>query len=196
MHSPIEKDLQLISDRLDSHPWTIQQLFHVLRGKGYPFLIILLSLPFCQPVQIPGFSTPFGIVIIFIGLRMAFGRRIWWPQRILKQEIPTKLLKVVIQKSLRIFQFLRPLIHSRWIWLSTDDMYRLHGGFVVIMALCLALPLPIPFSNMLFAWALLLLGLGLIEEDGLFICLGYLLGGSGIFLLVFLIDWLHTWVVS
>lgn len=192
MHSSIESHLQEISDQLDSHPWTIQELFQTLKGRGSPFFIIFLSLPFCQPFQIPGFAIPFGIVIMFVGLRMIFGHRVWWPQWVLKKEISAKLLKVVIQKSLRFFQFLKFLIHPRWSWLSTDFMYRVHGGFVVIMAIYLALPLPIPFTNILSAWALLLLGLGLIEEDGLFICLGYILGLITMTVLGFLIKWLHT----
>jgi hypothetical protein len=182
--------LQTILDQLNSHPWTIQKLFEALRGKGYPLLIILLSLPFCQPIQIPGFSTPFGIVLIFIGLRMAFGRHIWWPQWVLKQQISTKVLRIVIQKSMRFFKFLRPFLHARWSWLCVDPFYRLHGGFVVLIGGYLALPLPIPFSNIVAAWALLLLGLGLVEEDGLFICLSYVLGYTALLLLGFLIVWL------
>lgn len=196
MHSSIEESLQLISDQLDSQTWTIQELFQILKGKGSPFLIILLSLPFCQPIQIPGFSIPFGILIFFIGLRMAFGNRILWPQWILKKQISTKILKVVIQKSLSFFKFLRPLIHPRWSWLCTDIGYRLHGCFVIIMAIYLALPLPIPLTNILSAWALFLLGLGLIEEDGLMICLGYLLGLVAIAMLTFLIDWAHAIISS
>ena len=196
IQSSIESDLESILGELDSRLWTIQELFDVLRGKGYPFLIILLSLPFCQPIQIPGFSTPFGLVLVFIGLRMTFGHRIWWPQWILKKQIPTQVLKIVVQKSLSFFRFLRPLLHPRLTWLCENGFYRFHGGFVVLMSGLLALPLPIPFSNMLVAWALLLLGLGLIEKDGGFVCISYTLGLTGLFLLIFLIDWLHAWAVS
>lgn len=196
IQSSTEKNLEFILEKLDSRIWTIQELFYVLKGKGYPFLIILLSLPFCQPIQIPGFSTPFGIILVFIGLRIIFGRRIWWPQWILKKEISTKVLKTIVQNSLRFFLFLRPLLHARWSWLCESRLYLLHGSFVILMGAYLALPLPIPFSNILAAWALFLFGLGMIEEDGLFVCVGYFLGFVAVFLLVFLIDWLHTWATS
>lgn len=196
IHHSIENSLKFILEKLDSRTWTLQELFNVLKGKGYPLLVILLSLPFCQPIQIPGFSTPFGIALIFIGLRMSFGNRIWWPKWILNQTISTKVLKTVIQNSLRIFKFLRPLVHARLTRLCDNHFYRLHGGFVVLMGCYLALPLPIPFSNILAAWALLFLGLGMVEEDGVFICLGYALGLISLFLLGFLIDWLHTWITS
>lgn len=194
--SPVEGYLQSILDQLDSNIWTIQKIFKALKGKGYPLLIILMSLPFCQPLQIPGFSTPFGIVLIFIGLRMAFGHQIWWPQWVLNQQISTHLLRTIIQKSLGFLHFLNPLIYSRWSWLCLGSFYRVHGGFVILMGLYLALPLPIPFSNLLSAWALFFLGLGLIEDDGLLICISYLLGCTGLILLAFVIGWLHAWIIS
>ncbi len=193
----LELHFKNILDQLDTQMWTIQTLFEALKGSGYPFLIVLLSLPFCQPIQIPGFSTPFGIVIIFIGLRMAFGHHIWWPQWVLRRPVSPKLIKVVILKSLRCIQFLKGWLHIRWSRLCTDSLlYRLHGGFVIFMGLYLAIPFPIPFSNMLFAWALLLLGLGLIEDDGLFVCLGYGIGCLGITILGFIIYWLHAWATT
>lgn len=194
--TPLEIQLKAI---LDSKVpvWTIQTLFQALKGKGYPFLIVLLSLPFCQPLQIPGFSTPFGIAIIFIGLRMAFGRHIWWPKWVLEQKISPRLLKTVIQKSLGFFRFLRPLLFSRWTRVCTDPFfYRLHGCFVSLMGLYLALPLPIPLSNLVSAWALLLMGLGLMEEDGVFVSLSYGLGCLALVILIVLIMWLRAWAIS
>lgn len=192
IHTSIEEDLQLILGKIDSRVWTIHELFEVLRGKGYPFLIILVTLPFCQPIQVPGFSTPFGIMLIFIGLRMVFGRRIWWPQSILKKEISSKVLKAIVEKSLRFFKFLRPLLHPRMSWLCENGFYFVHGFFVAVMGGYLALPLPIPFTNLLAAWALLFLALGIVEEDGLFVCIGYALGFAALSLLVFVIDWFSS----
>ncbi|MFI0434927.1 MAG: exopolysaccharide biosynthesis protein [Parachlamydiaceae bacterium] len=191
--SSIEKNLETILQQVDSQVWTIEDLFTLLKGKGYPFLIILFSLPFCQPIQIPGFSAPFGIVLAFIGLRMMFGHRIWWPQSILKKEISPQILRRVVKNSLRFFKFLQPLLHERLSWLCQKGLYRMHGGFVFIVGGFLALPLPIPFSNLLAAWALFLVALGIIEEDGGCVCIGYLLGFSELFFLLFLIDWLHQW---
>lgn len=196
VHHSIEKNLELILEELDARVWTIQELFSTLRGKGYPFLIILFSLPFCQPIQIPGFSTPFGIILAFIGLRMIFGHRVWWPKWVLKKQISTKLLKTVVQNSLRFFHFLRPLLRERLSWLCENRFYRFHGLFVVLLGGFLALPLPIPFSNILTAWALFLLGLGIIEEDGLFVCMSYILGLSGFLFLGFIIDWFRLWATS
>ena len=195
--TPLENHLQTILEQTDKQIWTIRELFEVLKGKGYPFVIIILSLPFCQPIQIPGFSTPFGIVLVFVGLRMAFGKRVWWPEWVLNLKISPKLLKSVVKKSLAFFSFLKPLLHPRMSWLcTTPRLYHLHGIFVVIMAIYLALPLPIPLSNILAAWSLFLLGLGLIEEDGIFVCIAYIIGIITIAIFLVLVLWLRAWVTS
>lgn len=192
---PLEDNLKVILDQLDTQKWTIQTLFQALKGRGYPFLIILLSLPFCQPIQIPGFSTPFGIVIIFIGLRMIFGRHIWWPQWVLQQPVSSKLLKQVIQKSLWLIRRLKRFIYARWAWICNDSLlHYVHGFFVVLMGLYLALPLPIPFSNLLAAWALLLIGLGLMEDDGVCVCVGYIMGFIGLAFMAVLVVWIGDWI--
>jgi hypothetical protein len=193
----LETNLKAILGELNSHTWTIQTLFQALKGRGYPFLIVLMSLPFCQPLQIPGFSTPFGVILMFVGLRMSCGKYIWWPKWVLNQEISPRLLKSVIKKSLWFIHYLKRVLHSRWRFFCQDSrFYRLHGGFVALMGLYLALPLPIPFSNLLAAWALLFIGLGLMEDDGLFVCLSYLIGSTGILMLGFLLTWLGEWMAS
>ena len=53
-------------------------------------------------------------------------------------------------------------------------MLRLIGFGIVVAGLGLTLPLPIPFSNSIPAWAILLLAIGMMEKDGLFVLLGHL----------------------
>ncbi len=194
--SSIEADLEFILKDIDRHTWTIRELLFVLHGKGYPFLVILMSLPFCQPIQVPGFSTFFGIFIAFLGLRMVFGKWIFWPEWILKKEISNKALQLVVRQSLRFFKFLRPCLHPRIIWLSQDRFYYAHGFFIALMGGYLALPLPIPLTNLLAAWALLLIALGILEEDGVFICIGYVVGCFALSLLGFVFNFIQGAVAA
>jgi hypothetical protein len=54
----------------------------------------------------------------------------------------------------------------------------LNGLAIVSSAFLLTLPLPIPFSNTIPAWAILLLALGMMEEDGAVIVAGYFMAGA------------------
>jgi hypothetical protein len=53
-------------------------------------------------------------------------------------------------------------------------MLRLIGLGIVIAGLGLMLPLPIPFSNSIPAWAVVLLAIGMMENDGLCVLFGHL----------------------
>lgn len=154
----------------------IGQIFEVLAHKGYPTLLIIFSIPFCMPIQIPGFSTPFGIVLCFIGLRIAFAKHPWWPEWILEKSFSSKSLEKLISKMMKVVQVMQKVLRPRLVVLAKDPiLHRLHGLLIFILAILLSLPLPIPMTNMLAALPILALGLGLLEDDGVAIIVGYFL---------------------
>ena len=192
--SSLEEHLLAIQNQLDQQTWTIEDFFQFMKEKGYPFLVLLLVLPFCQPFQIPGLSVPFGICLIIIGLRMAIGYDVWWPQWIMQKKIPPKLLNTVISKSLSFIQFLSRFTSHRFTYLAEPSLYCMHGWFVVLMGFYLALPIPIPLSNLPGALALFFLALGLLENDGLFVIIAYIIGIILIFAIVLLFFWFKEWL--
>lgn len=178
-----KKTLNSLSERLNSllklakkEDVSLQVVMDMLSGKGQAILLILFSLPFCQPVQIPGFSTPFGIILAFIGLRIAFGHRAWFPKVLLDKKIPYHILKKIASFAIKIAAKLKFLISTRLVWLVQKPILHIaHGLTIMIMAIFLSLPLPIPLTNLLAAFPLLAFGLGLLEDDGLMIIIAYLL---------------------
>jgi hypothetical protein len=184
----LEESLLFMLDMSSHEPLTFERLFDTLAGKGYPLLLILLSLPFCQPLQIPGFSTPFGLMITLVGLRMAFGHRIWWPQFILQKKISRTTLEKVVKKSIWLIKKMKKWLHPRWSWMyAHPGLHVVHGLVIACLGIFLALPLPIPLSNLIAAWSIFLMGLGLLEDDGLLISLGYLIGIVCLVMLVFIL---------
>lgn len=154
----------------------IKDILSKLVGKGQAALLIIFSLPFCQPIQIPGFSIPFGIMIAFIGLRIAFGRRIWIPQWILNRKISSRVLKKIVDITIKIINKLRFLVSTRLVGLVKNHSLRLmHGLTVAVLGFILAIPLPIPLTNLLAAFPILAFGLGMLEEDGVAIIIAYFL---------------------
>lgn len=152
------------------------QIFRLLSRRGYAALLILFTLPFCLPIQIPGISTLFGLIIAFIGLRVFFGKELWWPQWILNKEIESDHLQKWMLKTINIVKSMQKILHPRWIKLTQTPLaHRMHGLVIFGLALLLSLPLPIPLTNLLCAFPLLFIGLGLLEDDGICILIGYLL---------------------
>lgn len=154
----------------------IRQILEILSGKGYPALLIIFSLPFCFPIQIPGFSTPFGIILGLIGLRIAFGRKPWLPDWILDKSFKSHSIEKFVAKTISGVVYMQKLLHPRLLVFTQNPIFhRLNGLLIFFLAILLSLPLPIPFTNLISAIPILCFGLGLLEDDGVAILIGYLL---------------------
>lgn len=169
----ILKELLIIADGKEI---SMDIVLKKLAGKGQAILLILLSIPFCLPIQIPGFSTPFGIILSIIGLRIATSNYINIPEFIAKKTISYKILRKLINSALKISGKIQSFIFPRLITLTSKTIFKTaHGLTIFILGILLALPLPIPFTNFFAAYPLLCFGLGLLEDDGLFIIIAYFL---------------------
>lgn len=176
VYHSLKDRLKHLMAQCEQRPVAVRVIVDTLEGRGQAVLLVLLALPFCQPIQIPGFSTPFGIVLIFIGLRIAFGHRTWIPQTLLNHEISYETLEKIAWLAINITDKLSFLTSARWTYLVNNPILRTaHGVSIALMASFLALPLPIPFTNLLTAYPIFFFGLALLEDDGLMIFIAYLL---------------------
>ena len=154
---------------------TLEELMVALEGKGHAAMITVLSLPFSQPIQLPGLSVPFGIVLFYSGLRIAFAQQPWLPGWLMVKKIPPATAMGLLEGMRKVARWTEKILHPRWAFLCRrPGLHRLHGVLISFLSILLALPLPIPMSNMLAAVPILLLGLALLEDDGLFLIAGYL----------------------
>lgn len=160
---------------------SLREVIFVLRQRAYLLLIILLALPFTQPVPLPGLSTPLGLAIVLIALRLSLGQRAWLPKKIQRAKLPAGFFGKMMTLTERPLRFLESFLRPRWPAITgTGLLNQLHAIVILASASILLLPLPIPLSNLLPAWAILLLACGLLERDGLFIALGYVACAIGV----------------
>lgn len=172
----LSEELAELRREFAEHPVTLRAVLIALKGRAYMLLLILLTLPFLLPLPLPGLSTPFGLAIILISLRLALGQRPWLPKKIQRVEIPAGFFPKAIDGAARIIRGLESFLHPRWLVMTESPVVRqLHAIVLVASATVLFLPLPIPFSNGLPAWSVLLIAGGLLERDGFFVFLGYLM---------------------
>lgn len=155
---------------------TLREVLGLLRGRGYVLLTMLLALPFCTPIPLPGLSTPLGLIIGFIGARLALGAKPWLPARLLDTRLPPETFRRVFAATRRLILGFERLLRPRLVWLtSTPWRERVHAVTIVFCAALLLLPLPVPFSNTLPAWSILLIAGGLLERDGAFLLAGHVM---------------------
>ncbi|MBK9991932.1 MAG: exopolysaccharide biosynthesis protein [Verrucomicrobia bacterium] len=160
---------------------SLQELIVLLHGRAYILLLMLLALPFCTPIPLPGLSTPFGFVIALIALRLTLGQKPWLPQKLLRTELPVGFFGKLVSFTRRMVGIFEKLLRPRLLPVTDSVvLQRLHTLVILLSALALLLPIPIPFTNMFPAWAILLIAGGLLERDGLFVLAGHIMFAAGV----------------
>ena len=160
-------ELKILSDSAEHSDLTIGDLVDRLEGRVYTLLLVILALPFCQPIMLPGLSTPFGMVIALLGLRFALRQYPWLPQRLLKIHLSGKYFPKILHGSARVLGGIEKILHPRLSFLFEYRLTQFLAGMAVFLSgLMLLLPLPIPFSNMLPALTVVLVASAFSERDG------------------------------
>lgn len=109
----LSDDLRHVLERAAGGPMTVARIVEVLQDRGFNILIIFMALPFCQPITPPGMSTPFGLVMLLLGLRIALHQPPWLPARLMRVEVSHGSLEKVIGIGLKIAGWLEKLVHPR-----------------------------------------------------------------------------------
>jgi hypothetical protein len=167
------QELRKLAGQFADHPTRISEILTATQGRGYNLLLLLIGLPFLTPIPLPGFSTPFGLVVLIIGARQAFGCQPWLPGKVLQRELPARFLARLLGAASRIVRWLEVLLRPRLTFLHEQWVYRrIAGNLIMLSGLLLLLPLPIPLSNSFPALTVVLLAAGAMERDGLFFLAG------------------------
>ncbi|HSI82178.1 MAG: exopolysaccharide biosynthesis protein [Candidatus Methylacidiphilales bacterium] len=157
---------------------TINDILLELEDRGVAMMLILFSLPFVQPIPLPGLSTPFGFVIGLLGVSMALGlHKPWLPKWIMKREVPRNILTMLVEKGGWLAGKVERRLKPRLLALTAHGTAtRFHGINLAIMAFLLSLPIPPMYigSNTAPAVSILLLSVAFLERDGYFVIASYI----------------------
>jgi hypothetical protein len=163
----LSEQLRHLAVREEHAELTLGGLMEQLQGRVYTLLLIVLALPMCQPIPLPGLSTPFGVAIALLGLRFAFSRRPWMPRRLLATKLTGNFFPAVMRGGARVLGVFEKLLHPRLVRLFEPAHVRfLAGAVICFCGLLLLLPLPVPGTNMLPALTVILTAAAFSERDG------------------------------
>lgn len=183
----LSEEMRDLQAHIAEGPVTLDQIITHLEGRAFLLVVILLALPFMTPIPLPGLSTPFGLVIALIALKMSLGQKPWIPRRLREKQAPAGFFSKVFSFTARILGWLERMMKPRWSFVFPGRWaVQCHSVLMFLSALVLLLPLPIPFTNSFPAWVILLVAAGLAERDGLFVVLGYIVFVLGALYFVFL----------
>lgn len=168
-------------DKLAEHTFdgkiTVAEIEDVLQGRGFATVCLVLSIPFVQPIPLPGLSVILGFAVIALGTRLTLGQSGGLPNFVRRREVDPLMLTKLIASARKIFSYVERFLGKRFDLMFRTPFLSLIGISIVASGLALSLPLPpvILFSNSLPAWSIIALCLGYLERDGLVVAVGHIL---------------------
>ena len=168
-------DLDAIETLVKTHRVKVEEIERVLDGRGFASLALILSLPFVQPIPLPGLSMVFGVAFMALGLRIVLGRAGGLPHWIRRREIDGITLQKMVHGARKIFAYVERFFKPRLALALRPPLESLVGLGIMLSGFAMILPLPpvVLFSNSLPAWAIICLCLGYLERDGLVVVIGH-----------------------
>ena len=152
-------------------PVTLGELSAKLGREGAGLLAFLCALPFLQPIPLAGLGTPIGFLLAAVGIQLVQGREApLLPRFAAEHRLKPATVDRLLSAAEKFLGFAERFARPRWRALARSP--RLIGAAIIALALIMIVPVFVPFGNPLTAAPLALLGLALLEEDGLLCALG------------------------
>lgn len=173
---PLSTILEGVLAEADVRPVSLGELLDRTADRGFGLVLILLGLPMLIPFLPPGSSTLVGPIYATFAIQMIRGgQQPWIPQRLRDWVLQGATARVLRRRGLplvrRAERFSRP---RKW-WLDENLTVRLVGVVVLLMGIVLLSPLP--FLNTLPALSVMLIGMGMLNRDFVFMAAGIIVGG-------------------
>ena len=157
---------------------TVGEIVGALGDRGLGVLIAIFAIPNMLPAAVPFGNVVVGIFPLIFAVHLACGLdRLMLPAFIANRSISAKSLRTLVPRIADVLSWFERLLKPRFPGVTGPYIERTVG--VVCVVLALITMVPIPFAHNLPALALVLIGLGLIERDGLAILIGAAIGMIG-----------------
>jgi hypothetical protein len=160
---------------LDRPSASLGSLRDALGDRGFGVLLFIFALPNLIPVNIPLLSAVLGAPLVLLAMQLTYGRhKPWFPNWLARQSVSRQNFEAIVRRALPYIERAEGLLRPRLTPLLSWTGERLIG--VALLVLTVVLALPIPFGNWLPAFAICIIGLAMVEKDGLAVLVGVAVG--------------------
>jgi len=161
---------------------TVAEIVKALADRGLGVLIAIFALPNVLPSTVPFGNVPAGISVIVFSVQLLLGmQHLILPDFIGNRSIRTGTFKMFAPRVASVLSWIERLLAPRQAWVTGMVAERIVGAICVVLSIVSTIP--IPFAHNMPALGLTLIGLGLIERDGIAILAGIVIGITGVVLL-------------
>ncbi len=170
---PLPPRLSEILTRLAEDPArdrvSVADMLETMRQRAFGALLLIFAFPNILPSP-PGLAGVLGLPLIFLSTQMMLGLNPWLPQFIARRSMARSTFQAMVVRITPWLQRAERLLRARIKPLAWPVSQRVLGGLCLVVSIALALP--VPFANMAPSIALCLIGLGVLERDGVWILMG------------------------
>lgn len=157
----------------------VHEIVEALSGRAFALLIVLLGLPNCLPMP-PPIPTICGILLILVSLQMMSGMITpWMPRRILSQTVSRLDLVRAVDRALPLLRRLERVSRPRLGVADGGLALRLVGATIFVLSVALLVAAPF-VGQIPLGIAISVIGVGLVERDGLLMIWGAAIGVVGL----------------
>ncbi len=157
----------------------VSEIVSALGARGYSILIVILGLPNSLPMP-PPIALVSGLLMVFISLQILLGRASpWLPSSVLKRELARADVSRAVERAMPWVRWIEKLAQPRVTFFDSSVGLRVVGFGLLIISLGLVFALPV-VGQIPMGLALCLIGLGLVERDGLLVAIGFGIGIVGV----------------
>jgi hypothetical protein len=160
---------------------SVADIIGALRDRAFALLVVLLGLPNCLPMP-PPIPLICGMLLAFVALQMIVGFPApWLPQTLLRRSIARTDVERAVGRAVPVFRRLERFSKPRMSVFDTALAMRLVGLLLFLLALGLLFAPPL-IGQIPLGIAVCLVGLGLVERDGIVVLGGLAIGSFGLIL--------------
>jgi len=151
---------------------SVADLLHALEHRAIGALLFIFAVPNAIPVP-PGVSAVLGAPLIFLAFQLMLGRKPWLPKVITDRSLSRVDFEKVVNLAAPWLAKAERMMRPRLQVLSRPPAEYVVGAICLVLAIILFLP--IPLGNMLPAFTICVLALGILERDGVWVGIGMVL---------------------
>ncbi|GJD93101.1 exopolysaccharide biosynthesis protein [Methylobacterium iners] len=160
---------------------TVGDIVAVLRDRAFALLIVILGLPNCLPMP-PPIPLVCGLLLLMVAVQITAGMAApWLPRALLRRSVARSDVERAANRAVPLLRRLERWSQPRMRLFETALGMRVVG--LILLTLSLALIVAAPLVGQIpLGIAICLVGLGLVERDGLVVVIGLGVGVLGVML--------------
>ena len=187
---PPSPDLPSTTDSARSAYVTVDNILEIAGERTFGFLFVLLSLPSALPVPAPGYSVPFGIVMLLLAMQLIAGsEQPWLPEKFRKKGFERSSVQDILRKGMPWLERIETVARPRLTPVCTSRVGRMVIGLAIAL-MSVSMMIPIPLTNTLPAIGIFVTGFGLLDDDGAISLAGLTICAMGAALSATILYWL------